>query len=154
MQTWDNHHLGCACASCVLPMDVTARVSTFSSYSADMNDDDLQIRPHDLSVHSYGSPAFCDFCGEMLWGIVRQGLKCKGAYQYSISSFRHTFYVGCFVIRHKAYLLHWSTVIHHSLTNLNWHLSIFHWLTRGSRWWLPSACCDINEISYWTLICN
>lgn len=46
--------------------------------SADMNDDDLQIRPHDLSVHSYGSPAFCDFCGEMLWGIVRQGLKCKG----------------------------------------------------------------------------
>ncbi|KAM8847401.1 serine/threonine-protein kinase D3-like isoform 2-T2 [Synchiropus picturatus] len=37
-----------------------------------------QIRPHALYVHSYRSPAFCDDCGEMLWGLVRQGLKCQG----------------------------------------------------------------------------
>ncbi|KAM6465508.1 serine/threonine-protein kinase D1 isoform 2-T2 [Liasis olivaceus] len=39
---------------------------------------DFQIRPHALFVHSYRAPAFCDHCGEMLWGLVRQGLKCEG----------------------------------------------------------------------------
>lgn len=40
--------------------------------------EDFQIRPHALYVHSYKAPAFCDDCGEMLWGLVRQGLKCEG----------------------------------------------------------------------------
>ncbi|CAL8312016.1 unnamed protein product [Boreogadus saida] len=40
--------------------------------------EDFQIRPHALYVHSYKAPAFCDHCGEMLWGLVRQGLKCEG----------------------------------------------------------------------------
>ncbi|XP_035824058.1 serine/threonine-protein kinase D3 [Aplysia californica] len=40
--------------------------------------EDLQIRPHLLFVHSYKSPHFCDFCGEMLFGLVKQGLKCEG----------------------------------------------------------------------------
>ncbi|XP_034017970.1 serine/threonine-protein kinase D3-like [Thalassophryne amazonica] len=40
--------------------------------------EDVQIRPHALYVHSYKAPAFCDDCGEMLWGLVRQGLKCEG----------------------------------------------------------------------------
>ncbi|XP_075262638.1 serine/threonine-protein kinase D3-like isoform X2 [Convolutriloba macropyga] len=39
---------------------------------------DFQIKPHSLFVHSYKSPAFCDFCGQMLFGLVRQGLKCEG----------------------------------------------------------------------------
>nr|XP_023681646.1 serine/threonine-protein kinase D3 isoform X2 [Paramormyrops kingsleyae] len=40
--------------------------------------EDFKIRPHALYVHSYKAPAFCDDCGEMLWGLVRQGLKCEG----------------------------------------------------------------------------
>ncbi|XP_050438733.1 serine/threonine-protein kinase D1 isoform X2 [Adelges cooleyi] len=36
------------------------------------------IRPHTLAVHSYKTPTFCDYCGQMLFGIVRQGLKCSG----------------------------------------------------------------------------
>lgn len=36
------------------------------------------LHPHVLSVHSYKAPTFCDFCGEMLFGLVRQGLKCEG----------------------------------------------------------------------------
>lgn len=43
--------------------------------------EDFQIRPHALTVHSYRAPAFCDHCGEMLFGLVRQGLKCDGESQ-------------------------------------------------------------------------
>ncbi|XP_073433901.1 serine/threonine-protein kinase D1 [Dendrobates tinctorius] len=46
--------------------------------SASATFEDFQIRPHALYVHSYRAPAFCDHCGEMLWGLVRQGLKCEG----------------------------------------------------------------------------
>ncbi|XP_066550635.1 serine/threonine-protein kinase D1 [Amia ocellicauda] len=46
--------------------------------SASATFEDFQIRPHSLFVHSYRAPAFCDHCGEMLWGLVRQGLKCEG----------------------------------------------------------------------------
>uniref|UniRef100_H2ZEW5 protein kinase C n=1 Tax=Ciona savignyi TaxID=51511 RepID=H2ZEW5_CIOSA len=49
--------------------------------SAEFGGDNMKIRPHTLSVHSYRSPAFCDYCGEMLWGIVRQGLRCDGCGQ-------------------------------------------------------------------------
>uniref|UniRef100_A0A8C9W589 Serine/threonine-protein kinase n=1 Tax=Scleropages formosus TaxID=113540 RepID=A0A8C9W589_SCLFO len=46
--------------------------------SAAATPEDFQIRPHTLNVHSYRAPAFCDHCGEMLFGLVRQGLKCDG----------------------------------------------------------------------------
>lgn len=39
---------------------------------------DNVIKPHTLAVHSYKTPTFCDYCGQMLFGIVRQGLKCSG----------------------------------------------------------------------------
>lgn len=39
---------------------------------------EMRIRPHTLVVQSYRSPTFCHRCGEMLWGLVRQGLKCDG----------------------------------------------------------------------------
>ncbi|XP_059933071.1 protein kinase D4 [Gadus macrocephalus] len=39
---------------------------------------EMKIRPHSLAVHSYRSPTFCHHCGEMLWGLVRQGLRCEG----------------------------------------------------------------------------
>ncbi|XP_028984067.1 protein kinase D4 isoform X1 [Betta splendens] len=38
----------------------------------------VRIRPHSLVVQSYRTPTFCHHCGEMLWGLVRQGLKCDG----------------------------------------------------------------------------
>ncbi|VDM63380.1 unnamed protein product [Angiostrongylus costaricensis] len=38
----------------------------------------LVVHPHTLYVHSYKAPTFCDFCGELLFGLVKQGLKCHG----------------------------------------------------------------------------
>ncbi|XP_046421888.1 serine/threonine-protein kinase D3 isoform X1 [Neodiprion virginianus] len=46
--------------------------------TAQVPSEDVLIRPHTLVVHSYKVPTFCDFCGEMLFGLVRQGLKCEG----------------------------------------------------------------------------
>lgn len=48
---------------------------------ADLSD----IRPHMLDVHSYKAPTFCDHCGVMLFGLVRQGLKCSGKQQFLMS---------------------------------------------------------------------
>ena len=56
--------------------DSTIRPSLLPAASATF--EDFQIRPHALTVHSYRAPAFCDHCGEMLFGLVRQGLKCDG----------------------------------------------------------------------------
>uniref|UniRef100_A0A3Q1HI78 protein kinase C n=1 Tax=Anabas testudineus TaxID=64144 RepID=A0A3Q1HI78_ANATE len=39
---------------------------------------EMRTRPHTLVVQSYRTPTFCHHCGEMLWGLVRQGLKCDG----------------------------------------------------------------------------
>ncbi|MCI4377142.1 hypothetical protein PGIGA_G00200310 [Pangasianodon gigas] len=39
---------------------------------------EVKFRPHSLVVQSYRTPTFCYHCGEMLWGLIRQGLKCEG----------------------------------------------------------------------------
>lgn len=58
-----------------LSKEDTIEVVLKATYTAiDLSD----IRPHMLYVHSYKSPTFCDYCAVMLFGLVRQGLKCDG----------------------------------------------------------------------------
>lgn len=67
-------------ANILLPVisaaDVTEGCLLEIVISANYPGDDVHIRPHHLTVFSYKSPTFCDYCGEMLFGFVRQGLKC------------------------------------------------------------------------------
>ena len=39
---------------------------------------DKHVNGHSFKTHSYSMPTWCDKCGKFLWGLVRQGVQCKG----------------------------------------------------------------------------
>ncbi|XP_063679277.1 serine/threonine-protein kinase D1-like isoform X15 [Bolinopsis microptera] len=62
---------GCGC------VDHKKAWSTYRDIKASAEPAKKDYLQHDLAVKSYRLPAFCDRCGQMLMGLVKQGLQCK-----------------------------------------------------------------------------
>lgn len=59
------------------PFKLHQSLPILANLYANNHEDIPTFRPHVLAVHSFKAPTFCDYCGEMLFGLVRQGLKCE-----------------------------------------------------------------------------
>ena len=49
-----------------------------SSTASAKQEVESNICAHILQVQTYKGPTFCDYCGKIMIGLVKQGLKCEG----------------------------------------------------------------------------
>ena len=47
-----------------------------------LGNEDVEIRPHSLVIHSYKTPTFCDVCKEMLFGMFKQASRRKSPFYF------------------------------------------------------------------------
>ncbi len=54
----------------------------------------IRLVPHVLNLHTYLSPTFCDLCGQFLFCLYKQGMKCDG--KIFIYLILRNYYYFCF----------------------------------------------------------
>ncbi|KAL5009255.1 hypothetical protein ScPMuIL_014836 [Solemya velum] len=73
----------CQVCTCVVHKRCHQHVVTKCPGSRDTTNDEMTGTrfninvPHRFGVHSYRRPTFCDHCGSLLYGLIRQGLQCE-----------------------------------------------------------------------------
>ena len=74
---WGLGKQGYQCVACSFA--VHKRCHTLVSFSCPFSDRGRSegIQEHLFSVHTYTCPTFCDHCGSLIYGLIRQGLKCQ-----------------------------------------------------------------------------
>lgn len=47
-----------------------------------IGDSGLNMESHDFKASSFTIPTTCDYCGNTIWGLSKQGMTCKGMYKH------------------------------------------------------------------------
>ena len=77
---WGLNKQGHKCTTCHVA--VHKRCNKFIGFSCTVRSDgtirhQLKKSDHDFSVTTYYKPTFCDHCGSLLKGVMKQGIRCK-----------------------------------------------------------------------------
>lgn len=89
---WDfsNVKYSCRCVSLSIPLLQHVGSQRFS----------VNV-PHKFTIHNFKILTFCDHCGSLLWGLLRQGLQCKGKDDAHVRDYLKYIYQIFRTIRHS-----------------------------------------------------